>query len=247
MARKTKGRSFFSRIDPLTSAMLVFPLFVLYEIGIVAVPSAQNGADLITAAIFRLLHHDLRAYIFFNAALLVGFLVACLYLRRTHSSDLRLFWPVLFESALYAVSMGSLICFVMVDLLHVDPSLSLTPHTVAAGGGSDVVSSVIKSLGAGVHEELLFRVLILGGTAYLCSHGLGLRRWLSLLIAFAVSSVLFSAAHHIIGGEPFRVGVFTYRILCGLIFASLYEFRGLAVAVYTHTIYDVFVFLFKGG
>jgi hypothetical protein len=245
MAKKTKGRSFFARIDPLTSAMLVFPLFVLYEIGIVAVPGAQNGADLITAALFRVMHGDVRTYVLFNASLLLVFVGVCLYLRRTHSSDLRLFWPVLFESALYAVSMGSLICFVMVDLLHVDPSLSIAPHAAAAGS-SGTLASIIKSLGAGVHEELLFRVVILSGTAYVLSSGLGLRRWLSLTIAFIVSSVLFSAAHHIIGGEPFRVGAFTYRILCGLIFASLYEFRGLAVAVYTHAIYDIFVFLFKG-
>jgi hypothetical protein len=61
-----------------------------------------------------------------------------------------------------------------------------------------------------------------------------------------VSAVLFSAAHHIVGGEPWRVGVFVYRILCGLIFAALFQWRGFAVAVYTHALYDVFVLTLHG-
>jgi hypothetical protein len=238
----TKKRRFFSRIDPLTSALLVFPLFLLYEIGIVAVPGAYNGADLITAAIMRVLHGDIRTYIFLNGGLIVAFLGVCVYLRRDHQLQGRLLLPVLFESAFYAVTMGSLICFVMVDLLHVDPRLSFGGEK---SGPPGTFASIIISLGAGVHEELLFRVLMLGGTAYVLEHGLKMRRWLAIAIAFAISSVLFSAAHHIIGGEPFRLGVFVYRILCGLIFASLYQYRGVAIAVYTHALYDIFVFTFK--
>ena len=34
--------------------------------------------------------------------------------------------PVLFESAIYALTMGSLICFVMIDFLHIDPKLART-------------------------------------------------------------------------------------------------------------------------
>jgi len=242
MAKKSR-RSFFTRIDPLTSLLLVFPLFLLYEIGIVAVPSAYNGADLITAAIIRILHGNLQTYVILNGTLLLVFIGACFYQRRSHSMDLRLFWPVLFESALYAVSMGSLICFVMVDLLHVDPRLALAPHDAAP---ASTFASAIISLGAGVHEELLFRVVLFGGTAYVLEHGMRVRRWLAILVAFVVSSVLFSAAHHIIGGEPFRVGVFVYRILCGVLFAAIYQYRGFAVAVYTHALYDLFVFTFKG-
>ena len=248
MARvKSKKRGWFHRIDPLTSVLLVFPLFLAYEVGILAVPAAYNGADLITSAIMRMLHGNVSTYVALNAALLLAFIGITVYLRRDNQFNARLFWPVLFESTFYALSMGALICFVMVDFLHVDPSLSLAPRTHAGFGTPGLLPSIVISLGAGVHEELLFRVLMLGGTAYVLERGLGARRWVALTLAFVLSSVLFSAAHHIIGGEPFRVGAFTYRVLCGLVFASLYEFRGLAVAVYTHAIYDIFVFVFKGG
>ena len=39
------------RSDPLTSLLLVFPLFVIYQIGVLSMPSTYNGADLITFAL----------------------------------------------------------------------------------------------------------------------------------------------------------------------------------------------------
>ena len=59
-----------------------------------------------------------------------------------------------------------------------------------------------------------------------------------------VSSLLFSAAHHLGPlGESLRIGVFTYRTLAGLFFATLFHFRSFAIAVYTHTFYDIYVLL----
>ena len=244
MAKPKRGvvgrRGFFGRIDPLTSLLLVFPLFLVYEVGILLVPSAYNGADLITSQIVRLLHGQVGTYIALNAGLWAFFLGLVLWLRRSHSFEPRLVFPVLVESAFYALMMGSLICFVMVDLLHVDPRLSIALEVGKAPRGA--VAAIIVSLGAGVHEELIFRVILIGGFGILLQKVFGLGRRGALTIAFLVSSILFSAAHHVIGGEAFRIGAFVYRILCGLFFACLYQWRGVAIAVYTHTLYDIYVF-----
>jgi hypothetical protein len=254
--RKAKGgkRGIFRRIDPLSSLLLVFPLFLIYEVGILLVPSGTNGADLITAQILRLLHNRLGLYVALNGGLWALFLGLVLYLRRKHDFDVRLIVPVLAESALYALTMGSLICYVMVDLLHVDPRLLIssgTSHSMmpvlraGAEGATGIVGVIVIALGAGVHEELIFRVLLVGGFGLFMQRVLGLGRTTALTIAFIVSAVLFSAAHHVIGGEAFRVGAFTYRILCGLIFATIYQLRGVAVAVYTHSLYDIYVMLLR--
>lgn len=238
---KTRGR--FQRIDPLTSLLLIFPLFLTYEVGILLVPGAYNGADLITAQLVRLLDGQVGLYIAINAALAFVFLAALAYFRRSHNFDARRVWSVLLESTLYALSTGTLICFVMIDLLGVDPRLTVAPLRAADGAPAGLLGSVIVSLGAGVHEELLFRVVLLGGIAAFLEKVAGVRRFLAVFAAFVVSSVLFSAAHHLV--EPFRLGAFVYRVLCGLFFACLYQFRGLAIAVYTHAIYDIYVFLFR--
>ncbi|HEY1585435.1 MAG TPA: CPBP family intramembrane glutamic endopeptidase [Polyangia bacterium] len=245
-AYNKKGRSMkmLRRSDPLTSLLLVFPLFVVYQIGVLSMPSTYNGADLITSQMLHLLHGNQGTYLAVNVVLALAFFVLVLILRKKNSFDPRLFIPVVLESAIYALTMGSLICFVMIDFLHIDPKLFIGCSTSPERAGT--AAKLILSIGAGVHEELVFRLIMVGGGVWLFERVFGLRRWLAIVLAFAISSVLFSAAHHVIGGEPFHVGAFTYRILCGLVFATIFQTRGFAVAVYTHALYDIYVLLVRG-
>ncbi len=236
------------RSDPLTSVLLVFPLFLVYQLGVLMVPSVHNGADLITSEMLHLLRGNAQWYLFVNLALALTFVVLVLVLRKKNTFDPRLFLPVLLESAIYALTMGSLICFVMVDVLHVDPKL-FVGAPLAAGPSPEQAApfaKVILAFGAGVHEELVFRLLMVGGGVWLFWRVIGFSRWFAIVLAFAISSVLFSLAHHVIGGEPFRVGAFVYRLLCGLFFATLFQTRGFAVAVYTHALYDIYVLIVRG-
>ena len=244
--RKKSSSPLLKRSDPLTNVLLVFPLFLLYEVGVLAIPSVHNGADLITSEMLHLLHGNIGAYLAVNGALAIGFLILCLSLGRNNSFNPRLFLPVLLESTIYALTMGSLICFVMVDFLHVDPKMWIHPLLATGPGDAGPLAKLVLAVGAGVHEELMFRLVMVGGGVWLLSNVLGLPRWLAIALAFAISSVLFSAAHHIIGGEPWRLGAFTYRLLCGLFFATLFQTRGLAVAVYTHALYDIYVLIVRG-
>jgi hypothetical protein len=244
MAASAYKKSVTRRSDPLTSVLLVFPLFIVYQIGVLSIPSTYNGADLLTSQMLRLLHGNAGTYLLLNTVLAIAFVILVLVLRRKNTFDPRLFLPVLLESAIYALTMGSLICFVMIDFLHIDPKLligcSTTPEQASPA------AKIVLSLGAGVHEELVFRLIMVGGGVWLLTRGLGLRRWLAVALAMLISSALFSAAHHVIGGEPFRVGAFTYRFLCGLVFATLFQTRGFAVAVYTHALYDIYVLIVRG-
>lgn len=244
-ATKPKASSrWFRRSNLLTSIMLVFPLFIIYQVGVLAIPQVYNGADLITAQLLRLLHGNTAIYAGINLALVLGFLLLVQLLRK-NQFDPGLFLPTVIESAVYAVTMGSLIVLVMTRILHIDPSLRIdgTQWAAAATGPESVglVGRVILSFGAGVHEELLFRLCMIPPLVAGAEKLLRLRRGLAVLLAFIISAVLFSAAHHVVGGEPWRLGVFTYRLLCGMFFASLFYFRGFAVAVYSHALYDVFV------
>jgi membrane protease YdiL (CAAX protease family) len=68
----------------------------------------------------------------------------------------------------------------------------------------------------------------------------------ALILGLAVSSLLFSAMHHIPPyGDPLRLGIFTFRCLAGICFGLLFWFRGFAVAVYTHALYDLYVLLVR--
>jgi hypothetical protein len=235
------------RTNLLTSLMLVFPLFLVYQVGVLAIPEVYNGADLITSQLIRLLHGQLGYYVLINALFGVGFLIALAVLRRKNEFHPRMFVPVLIESSLYAVTMGALIVFVMTRLLHIDPGLHIALPAAAAGPQNvGFFGRIILSFGAGVHEELVFRLLMIPGFIALAEKLFLFRRWMAIAFAFIASAVLFSAAHHVVGGEPWKVGVFVYRVLCGLVFASLFQWRGFAVAVYTHALYDIFVLTLHG-
>ncbi|HVY45636.1 MAG TPA: CPBP family intramembrane glutamic endopeptidase [Minicystis sp.] len=224
----------------LTSLVLVFPLFLVYQVGVLFTLPMLNGADFLTVFLFRNLGLSTKAYLGYTAIVAAAFAIGVLILRRRQQFDPGLVWRVFLESAIYALTMGSLIVFVMTRVFHISPRL--------AGGvaAQSLGTRVVMSLGAGVYEETVFRLGIMTGLGALLERGLGLRRWISAVVALAVSSALFSAMHHIPPyGDPFAIGVFTFRVLAGACFGLIFWYRGFAVAVYTHALYDLYVLVLR--
>ena len=228
------------RVDPLTSAIFVFPLFIIYQVGIL-LSRGLNGVDYVTASLVQLCERDLGNYLIVLTGMLLGYAAILLILRQRETFDPRAFVPVLAESTFYALSMGSIILFVMHRFVELVPGLSAGGELAAAmASGLDFLDVIVISAGAGLHEELIFRLLGVSGLSWLLAGVMGEKE--SWVVAVLVSSLVFSLAHHLgPHGEPFAFAAFVYRSLAGLFFALVYQVRGLAVAVWTHCIYDVYV------
>jgi len=225
----------------LTSLVLVFPLFLIYQIGVLFTLPVLNGADFLTVFLFRNLGLSKGAYLAYTVVVAVAFAIAVVLLRRKQRFDPRLIVPVFVESAIYALTMGSLIVFVMTKVLHVSPRLA--GGMIAEQG---LGTRFVMSLGAGVCEETVFRLGIMTGIAVLLERVLGLGRWVAVAVGLLASAVLFSAMHHIPPyGDPLHIGVFTFRVLAGCFFGLIYWTRGFAIAVYTHALYDIYVLLVR--
>ncbi|HEY5447398.1 MAG TPA: CPBP family intramembrane glutamic endopeptidase [Polyangia bacterium] len=225
----------------LTSLVLVFPLFLIYQIGVLFTLPVLNGADFLTVFLFRNLGLSKGAYLAYTVVVAVAFAIAVVLLRRKQRFDPRLIVPVFVESAIYALTMGSLIVFVMTKVLHVSPRLA--GGMIAEQG---LGTRFVMSLGAGVWEETVFRLGIMTGIAVLLERVLGLGRWVAVAVGLLASAVLFSAMHHIPPyGDPLHIGVFTFRVLAGCFFGLIYWTRGFAIAVYTHALYDIYVLLVR--
>ncbi len=224
-------RHLSGRIEGLDSAVLVFPLFLVYQIGILG-GRGQNGVDLLTRQLVEVAERDVTNYLAVLAVALVTYAAVLVVLARRGRFHPRVFAPMLLESSFYALTMGSIIVFVMQRFLGALPGLY-----IATPGFGD---AIVISAGAGFHEELVFRVIIMGGLAWALTGLTGEKRaWLAALV---VSSLVFSLAHHIgPAGEPFSFAAFTYRTLAGAFFAIIYRVRGFAVAAWTHALYDVYV------
>lgn len=233
------------RVDPLTSAILIFPLFIIYQLGIL-LSRGLNGVDFVTASLVQLCERDLGNYLIVLSGMLLAYAAILLLLRQRETFDPKAFVPVLAESTFYALSMGSIILFAMHRFVDLVPGLSAGSQLSAAlAEGLSFLDVVVISAGAGLHEELIFRLVGVGGLSWLLAGTMGEKQaWISALI---VSSLVFSLAHHLgPHGEPFAFAAFVYRTLAGVFFALVYQVRGLAVAVWTHAIYDVYVLAVVG-
>lgn len=236
-APPNSGRSWRSalsrRQSPLDSAILAFPLFVIYQVGILG-SETKNGADLVTHWLITLSQADFRLYLLFFAISCVAYVTALWFLSRTSNWNRRSLWVTVVESTLYALSLGAVVNLMMAGLASFLPGLSLMP------GGKSFFEVLVIACGAGVHEELVFRVLGVGGLASLLA--LKLSRRSAVAVAVLVSSILFSLAHHTGSmGEAFSMQAFIFRALAGMVFAIIYLVRGTGVAIWTHTLYDIWV------
>ena len=208
------------RGDLSASLVLVFPVLLAYELGVIFV-GRVDGADVVTRSLYALLASR-ALYLLVHAVIALGFLA---WIRRTNrwsTLSLEVALPVILEAAIYALTLGA--------------AISLIVHRVLGLGGGTVVSAC----GAGVHEELVFRLGLLGGLVAVLRGRVPPR--LAVVIAFAISSPVFALAHHLGPyGEPFTAHAFAFRTLAGLAFAAIFWFRSLAHAVYAHVLYDLVV------
>jgi hypothetical protein len=103
---------------------------------------------------------------------------------------------------------------------------------------------LMVSLGAGLYEELVFRVLLVSGLAALGMKVFGMRPVPAGIMAALLGALIFSAFHYIGPyGDPFQVGSFTFRAIAGLLFSTLYLTRGFGITAWSHALYDVFLTL----
>lgn len=207
--------------------LLTAPLLVLYEIGLwfFSDGSIRNAADVVLTR--YLLRMDGRqAALIVNGCVLAACVVAALRRRRSPSPGLLVL--VVCESAVYAVLL---------------PALRWVVDRLAAlqnGGVDQLITDIALRVGAGLYEELLFRLILVSVLVMVLRRVLGLDTVWSTALAVIVSAALFSAFHHWGElGEPFETWVFTFRFLAGVVLGLLFVYRGLAVACWTHALYNV--------
>ena len=234
------------------SLLFAIPLLLLYAAGAawVSTTSAaplRNGADVLIRAL--LATGGLHSTVAFTAFLVAVAGVAVLVewrRKRVKGVQPGVFAGMMVESALYALLFG------MVVGTATQWVLEGAGMRLAADRGGTMASlplgeGLVLSLGAGIYEELLFRVLLAGGLFVLFRSG-GLPRVRSGVFAALLSALAFSAFHYIGPyGDPWQLQSFTFRFLAGLAFSVLFLLRGFGIAAWTHALYDVFLLLFMAG
>lgn len=234
--------------EPLACLVFLIPLLVLYEVGVFWFGkdrplTVRNGAD-----------YWLRsglASVGVEAFLLPILIVGGLLIWHRYGGYP---WRISRETlvGMFAESMILAVVLLFVAQLQDMAFQCWFPSdvTIREGSVSERILSIptnfgsrmISYLGAGVYEEVLFRLMLLPVCMTVFQRIFRMPDKWSAVLAVFLTSLTFSVAHYIgSGGEEFSLFSFTFRATAGCFFASVFLLRGFGITVGCHAVYDLMV------
>jgi len=213
------------------SLLLVLPLLLGYEIAMALLgPPVRNAAEDAVVSLASRLTPETAAWLRRGLICLL-LALAVVLARREAPAVARARW-LLLEALVLALALGPLVGWMI-------GGLGLSMHPPSSIGSSPTWLPFLLSVGAGVWEELVFRLALLGGVTLVLTRALHVPTLVATGTAVLVSALAFALYHHVgVTGEPLEPGRFAFRLIAGTILGVLFVTRGFAVVVYMHVFYD---------
>ena len=220
--------------SPLYSFIFTIPLFLFYEIGVFTISvndivELRNGADVLMRQVLGLF--GIYGVYGFSASFMIGFMVAFLRQKKSLQSTAihgeYLIW-MFFES----ICWGGLLYIFM----------GFTAPLLMTNSTGTMLQQVVLSIGAGIYEEFVFRVILIAGFSSILGFVFQWKKIAKITSGIILSAALFSLFHFMgdYGEEP-NFSVFMMRFLAGIFLGFIYVFRGFGPAAYAHTVYDLII------
>ena len=219
--------------SPFYSFIITLPIFLLYELGLFLMRGTEfsyikNGADVLIEDMIATLGFDI--FYISSSIFLLAFFIIAYYQKKNYDSF------TIYKSYLSIMLFESFVYALLLFLLLGNMSLYLMDISV-----EDIKFNIILSLGAGIYEELIFRVFsIFILYKFISFIFKSMRHFSTQFSALLLSSILFSL-FHFMGTESFSQEAFTIRFIAGILLGILYINRGFGITAITHSFYDIFV------
>lgn len=226
--------------SPLASLCFLLPWLGIYEWGVFAAgvsdpDRVRNGADFWLRS---LLVQAGAAQLLLPVLVLGILLLWHIAARYPWQLQLSTQAGMLAESLLLAASLAAIgrlhDCMFHWGTQFADRSLianSLSPPLIRA----------VSFVGAGVYEEVMFRLLLVP-PAFMFFRLFEFPRNLAAVMAAVATSFLFALAHHVgPQADAFHLFSFSFRAAAGLFFACVFFLRGFGITVGCHAAYDLLV------
>lgn len=235
---------------PVYSLAFVLPMVLFYEVGVLAVNRAllathgytvRNASDwLIRRAMDGIASLMGRPGMVMSGVFIAVVLVVWQVLsRRPWEVRLATLCGMLAESVLIAMPLA------LLAAVYLEPLMKMTIENGDASPFQNrLFADVVMSFGAGVYEEFIFRLVLVGMLAVVV-HGIAGIGWRpAALVGIVLAALAFAGVHHLGEfGRPFTWTDFLFRTGAGLLFGAVYYLRGFGIAAGTHALYDVFYVL----
>jgi hypothetical protein len=237
------GPSYYHRVHrPLQCLIFITPLLLIYQIGALETRIDPSQAPRPVLAFFYLQ----RFFGLFGATgnylplLAVVFILIFWHIARKDQWEVepQLYAGMLIESVLWAVP---IFVIGLAVAGHVGGAFAI-PAMQAAAPHAPWHANAILSIGAGIYEELLFRLIAITLLNIMLVDVMELKLPTAIPIMIVISAVLFSLYHYM-GAEEFAWNTFFFRTAAGIYFAGIFIFRGFGIVVGCHAIYDLIVVL----
>lgn len=223
---------------PIYSAILVLPFLLTYELGVLILqPKVINGGDAIIRRILNVF--SVHAAFASVIVLAICFVVWQVRTKASFRIDPRKLVLKFVESLFFAIILFLFLGWLSVRLPH-----AVWPGDLVAMDASGRIDSPLLALvlycGAGIYEELVFRVLLLALLMLVFTKLLHWEKAPAAAGSVVTGAILFSLFHYI-GGEAFQINSFLQRTFAGIYFAAIYVTRSFGVAAASHALYDILV------
>ncbi len=222
---------------PLHVLVFLLPLVLAYEVGSVVFLTDPATRTQIGVAANRLLSDffhvfGLAAAFLPGVALLVVLLVWHVLVRDRWMLDPKTLGGMLIESLAWTLP------------LLVLAAASSHAQSALAMAGTDLHSLPVGArmtiaVGAGLYEEMLFRMVGLALLHFILVDLIGLKERVGSGVAVVVAALAFAVYHQ--PTLPAQWPVFVFMTVAGVYFGTVYMMRGFGIVVATHAIYDVVV------
>lgn len=202
----------------------------MYEVSIALYGSqVKNAADVMVKTPLTFLGRN--GSLVFNLIVTIIFFVAIFKIEKQHRLKFSIYIPMFFESVLYALFLGPAAGYAVGYIFQ---------HFLAEPMSSGIHTQVLLSVGAGIYEEIVFRLILLSTLSFLFSKVFCFKNIIGIVLSIIIGSIAFSSIHYIGSlSDTFTSASFIFRFAAGMVLSTIYMFRGLGIAVYTHAIYDV--------
>lgn len=224
---------------PLHCLVFLLPLLAVYELGVASMQAANPGGPQIKLVAEDLLERFLAACGATGYHLPALAVVAILLSWQIFSREP---WKVNWPTILGMTGESVLLAFPLLALNYAIGRVSLG-HLAAAEQTASWFDQLILSIGAGIYEELVFRLILISLLSFLLVDLLRIPKQYGLAAVIVLSSLAFALQHQApIGGEAYVPARFAFRMVAGGFLASVFVLRGFAVAVGCHAFYDIIAF-----
>ncbi len=228
---------------PIVCLMFLLPVIFIYEIGIMLTAHGNLSAAFHERVIAFQLFYQFLMLLGISGFYLPGLaIIVILICWQIATGDS---WRVNWRTTIGMAIESLMLAIPLLVLSHVAASYASRFVSLAAGATEIYMhwyEKLLLSIGAGLYEELLFRLVLITILSIVLIDIMRIPEGPAIFLIVISSAVIFSLYHYL-GDEAFYWHTFVFRTIAGGYLAGIFILRGFGVTVGCHIMYDILVLI----